>query len=106
MSIINFAHLNSPTVPLAVTAASARVALPQTETGMLVISNTGASPAFCSAGDANITAAASTGNGMCVPNGQTLSFRIGPRDTHVAAICAGAGTATLSISVVNGGVKS
>lgn len=104
MSQQNIAFANSPTVTLSVTTTSARVALAQ-KSPFILVSNTGSNPAWVSSGDANIAATASTGNGVCVPNGQTMFLRISPNDTNVAAVCA-TGTATLSISNANGGITS
>ena len=104
MSVVNLVHINSPTVPLALTTTSARIALPQ-KSPAVMISNTGTTPAWVSSGDVTVVAVASTGNGVCVPGGMTFTLRLQPTDTHVAGVTA-TGTSTLSISNVTGAVNS
>lgn len=104
MSVQNIANVNSPTVPLAVTTTSASVNLPN-KGPLVLVSNIGASPAWLASGTTAATAVASTGNGLCVPNGQTFYMRLNPTDGVLAAVTA-TGTTTLSISCVSGGVIS
>ena len=97
MSVINAPILNSATVQLALTAASANVALPQ-KGGLVNITNYGTGTAMCASGDSTVVASATTS--MMIPAGQTFGVRINPKDTHIAGI---SGTTTsISISVVNG----
>lgn len=88
----------SPTVNLAVTTASARVAktaLPTNSGGAtheLRIVNTGTVVAFVAFGDSAVTADA--GTGMPVLPSTVESFQLNASQTHIAAICT-AGTTTL-----------
>jgi len=82
-----------PTETLAVTAATASVALPLGLSGQVMITNAPDSAlAFIAFGDASVEA---TVNDTPILPSAAYIFTIGPDATHIAGICAGAGTATI-----------
>lgn len=102
MSFYNLSKINSPTVPLSVTASNSTVALPA-QARFVEVTNLGPSAVWCTTGPSTITATASTGNNVCIAPGAIKSHEVvNNLDTTFAAICASGGTATLSISVTNG----
>lgn len=83
-----------PTVTLAVTETSARVALPAGLSGQVMITSAPNSAlAFIQFGDSTVTADEATSTPI-LPTASYI-FTIGPDVTHVAGICATGDTATL-----------
>lgn len=81
------------TVTLAVTAASSRIALDVGPSGQVMITNAPDSAlAFIKFGDSTVTAAVT--DTPILPSACYV-FSVGPDVTHIAGICAGAGTATV-----------
>lgn len=85
------------TATLAVTAASSSVALPAGYTfGQVMITNApDSSTAFIAFGDSSVTA--TTTDTPILPSA-AYTFTISPDVTHMAGICAGAGTATVYVT--------
>lgn len=65
-----------------------------------LITNVGPNPAFIREGDVSVQAAVPNGSGadVVIPNGQTVSVRVGQTITHISAICSGTQSAQLYIS--------
>lgn len=97
MSDSDIMSINSPSVSLAVTAASANVLLPNTSSLIRVV-NLGAAPAYLATGGSTITAA--VGTNLCIPAGAVEVFAKQNNDRYLAAISSG--TTNLSISCVEG----
>jgi hypothetical protein len=88
-------------VTLAATAASADVALPATRSPVLLLQNAGPNTCFVQLGVGVQTALTTTG--LPVLSGQVMAINPGGA-THVAGICAAAGTATLFVTAGTGNV--
>ena len=102
--------IDAPTVRLSATASTSRVALPTAAAGAVHenvrIVNHGPYAAFVNAGDSGVNAALPTGtpaqdNTPLLP-GSDVVFSLPGGVTHIAAICASGGTATLDISTAEG----
>jgi hypothetical protein len=99
-------YLGSPTASLSVTSTSGQLTLPTTGGATVVLTNEGPNVAYIAIGS-NPTATVPTSTFVTtatpVLNGSQASFTRDPvNDTKLAAICAGAGTATLRVSVGEG----
>lgn len=105
---MNIPFTPGDSVALSVTAASARVALPNPSSGSRTIMLTealGLEIAFVAVGDNTVTAVIPTNatpvNGYAVLPGSKEPITVGPGQTHLAAITA-SGTATLYITSGDG----
>lgn len=89
--------------PLAVTASSARVALPANTTayGAVTVVNYGTKDAFVALGNSSVAATTSS---IPIRAGKHLTLKIGAA-TNLAAICGGADTTTLDLYQGNGPVS-
>ncbi len=101
-----FRPVTGGTVSLAVTATSASAALPSTGGGgtkSVRVHNAGTATAFVRFSDDSVAVAVLTD--MPIPSGATEMFTVIDRDgavNHIAAIAAGAGTATVYATVGEG----
>lgn len=87
------------TIALAVTSASARVALVFPNTSEMELTNNGPDACFIKLGDVTVTAVVptSTEGGYCILSGQSKIIGKIPEHTYIAAITA-SGTAALYIT--------